>query len=68
MPQTDLLPFAPREEPLRMSRMGFENIPADISGAELFRYFTHSVEDHHVIFECRDRHKKAGFALLFGCI
>lgn len=66
MPHTNLLPFAPREETLRVTRTGFENIPADLSKAELFRYFTYSTEDRQAIFECRGRHNKVGFALLLG--
>lgn len=57
-----------REESLRAARTGFENIPADLSKAELFRYFTYSAEDRHAIFECRGRHNKVGFALLLGCV
>lgn len=68
MPHTNLLPFAPREETLRAARTGFESIPADLSKAELFRYFTYSAEDRHTIFECRGRHNKVGFALLLGCV
>jgi Domain of unknown function (DUF4158) len=58
----------PREESLRATRTGFENIPADLSKAELFRYFTYSAEDRRAIFECRGRHNKVGFALLLGCV
>lgn len=67
-PHTKLLLFAPREESLRAARTGFEHMPADLSKAELFRYFTYSAEDRHAIFECRGRHNKVGFALLLGCV
>jgi hypothetical protein len=68
MPRSNLLPFAPREESLRVPRTGFEHIPADLSKAELFRFFTYSAEDRHAIFECRGHHNKVGFALLLGCV
>jgi hypothetical protein len=45
MPLTNLLHFSHREEPMRLSRSGFETIPSDLSKAELFRYFTYSARD-----------------------
>src|SRR5689334_12271770 len=68
MPLTNLLPFAPREEPVGLSRSGFETIPSDLSKAELFRYFTYSAEDQLAIFECRGNNNKVGFALLLGSV
>jgi hypothetical protein len=64
MPLTNLLPFTPRVESLRIARTGFESIPADLSKAELFRYFTYSAEDRLEILACRGSHNKLGFALL----
>src|SRR5262245_22197539 len=66
MPLTNLLPFAPREEPMRLSRSGFETIPADLSKAELFRYSTYSPEHRHEIFQCRGNINKVGFTLLLS--
>jgi len=66
MPLTNLLPFRAREASLRVPRTGFETIPADLSKAELFRYFTYSAEDRHAIFECRGSSNKVGFALLLS--
>ena len=68
MPLTNLLPFEPREEPVRLSRSGFETIPSDLSKAELFRYFTYSAEDRLAISECRGNNNKVGFALLLGSV
>jgi Domain of unknown function (DUF4158) len=68
MPLTKLLQFSHREEPVRLSRSGFETIPSDLSKAELFRYFTYSAEDRFAIFECRGNNNKVGFALLLGSV
>jgi hypothetical protein len=68
MPLTNLLQFSHREEPVRLSRSGFETIPSDLSKAELFRYFTYSAEDRLAIFECRGNNNKVGFALLLGSV
>jgi TnpA family transposase len=68
MPLTNLLPFTPRVESLRIARTGFESIPADLSKAELFRYFTDTAEDRLEIFACRGSHNKLGFALLLGSV
>jgi TnpA family transposase len=68
MPLTNLLQFSHREEPVRLSRSGFETIPSDLSKAELFRYFTYSADDRLAIFECRGNNNKVGFALLLGSV
>jgi hypothetical protein len=68
MPLTNLLQFSKREEPVRLSRGGFETIPSDLSKAELLRYFTYSAEDRLAIFECRGNNNKVGFALLLGSV
>jgi Domain of unknown function (DUF4158) len=68
MPLTNLLHFSQREDPVRLSRSGFETIPSDLSTAELFRYFTYSAEDRLAILECRGNNNKVGFALLLGSV
>jgi Domain of unknown function (DUF4158) len=66
MAQSNVLPFEPPPAAARHPRAGFENIPRDLSKAELLRYFTYSPEDRHEIFQCRGDSNKAGFALLLG--
>jgi hypothetical protein len=68
MPLTNLLPFTPRADSVRIVRTGFETIPADLSKAELFRYFTYSAEDRLEIFACRGSSNKLGFAILLGSV
>jgi len=68
MQRSNLLPFARREESLRVPRTGFEYIPAGLYKAELFRFFTYLAEDRQIIFECRGHHNKVDFALLLGCV
>jgi TnpA family transposase len=66
MTPPNVLPFEPPPPPIRHARTGFENIPRDLSKAELLRYFTYSSDDRHEIFQCRGNSNKAGFALLLG--
>jgi len=47
-------------------RARFENLPVDLSRAELFRYFTFSDKDHEEIALCRSAQNRIGFALLLG--
>lgn len=68
MPLTNLLPFTPRADPVRIARTGFETIPTDLSKAELFRYFTYSAEDRREIYSCRGSNNKLGFALLLSAV
>jgi Domain of unknown function (DUF4158) len=51
---------------IRHARVGFETIPANLSRAELFRYFTFSEPDRREIAQCRGESNKIGFALLLG--
>src|SRR5215831_11240339 len=60
------LPFQATAPSLRHSRAGFERMPANLSRAELFRYFTFSEEDLREINQCRGDCNKIGFALLLG--
>ena len=60
------LPFQPPAPSLRHSRAGFEHIPANLSRAELFHYFTFTDEDRHEISQCRGGANRIGFALLLG--
>jgi len=60
------LPFQPAAPSLRHSRAGFERIPANLTRAELFRYFTFAEEDRREINPCRGDFNKIGFALLLG--
>src|SRR5713226_3525454 len=60
------LPFQTPSSSLRHSRAGFERIPANLSRAELFRYFTFVEEDRREINQCRGDYNKIGFALLLG--
>jgi hypothetical protein len=66
MTTLNVLPFEPPPAPARHIRAGFENIPRDLSKAELLRYFTYSPEDRHEIFQCRGSGNKVGFALLLS--
>src|SRR5215510_8921308 len=66
MAQSNVLPFEPPPAATRHPRAGFENIPRDLSKAELLRYFTYSPDDRHEIFQCRGDSNKVGFALLLG--
>jgi len=45
MAQSNVLPFEPPPAAARHPRAGFENIPRDLSKAELLRYFIYSPED-----------------------
>src|SRR5262245_34086575 len=60
------LPFQSAAPSLRHSRAGFERIPANLSRAELFRYFTFAEQDRREIDQCRGDSNKIGFALLLG--
>ena len=60
------LPFQAAAPSLRHSRAGFERIPANLSRAELLRYFTFAEEDRWEINQCRGDANKIGFALLLG--
>jgi len=62
----NVLPFEPPPPPIQHTRAGFENIPRDLSKAELLRYFTYSPEDRNEIFQCRGNGNKVGFALLLS--
>ena len=66
MAQSNVLPFEPPPATTRHPRAGFENIPRDLSKAELLRYFTYSPEDQREFFQCRGDSNKVGFALLLG--
>jgi len=66
MAQPNVLSFKPPPAPVRHVRAGFENLPRDLSKAELLRYFTYSPEDRHEIFQCRGPSNKVGFALLLS--
>ncbi|MCI0393082.1 MAG: Tn3 family transposase [Acidobacteria bacterium] len=52
----------------RHTRVGFETVPANLSRAELFRYFTFPEPDRREIAQCRSESNKIGFALLLGAI
>lgn len=51
---------------VRHPRAGFENLPADLSRTELFRYFTFSDKDRQEILFCRGTSNRIGFAMLLG--
>jgi TnpA family transposase len=51
---------------VRHPRTGFENLPVDLTRAELFRYFTFSDKDCVEIVFCRGAQNRIGFALLLG--
>jgi TnpA family transposase len=53
---------------VRHTRVGFETVPANLSRAELFRYFTFPEPDRREIAQCRGESNKIGFALLLGAI
>lgn len=53
---------------VRHTRVGFETVPANLSRAELFRYFTFPEPDRREIAQCRGDGNKIGFALLLGAI
>lgn len=57
---------APATHTQPLSRVGCENIPADLTRAELFRFFTFPEADRHLIFHCRSTQNRLGFALLLG--
>lgn len=61
-----LLPFYTPASPVRHARAGFERIPANLTRAELFRYFTFAEEDRREIQQCRGDHNRIGVALLLG--
>src|ERR1051326_8249281 len=55
---------ATRTQPL--FRVGCENIPADLTRAEVFRFFIFPEADRQMIFQCRGTQNRLGFALLLG--
>ena len=60
--------FSIPQPAIRHARVGFETIPANLSRAELFRYFTFPESDRREIAQCRGESNKIGFALLLGAI
>jgi hypothetical protein len=57
---------APATRARPLFRVGCENIPADLTRAEVFRFFTFPETDRHLIFQCRGMQNRLGFALLLG--
>jgi TnpA family transposase len=63
-----VLQFPLPQPAVRHTRVGFETIPANLSRAELFRYFTFPEPDRREIAQCRGGSNKIGFALLLGAV
>jgi len=63
-----VIQFPTPQPTVRHVRVGFETIPANLSRAELFRYFTFPEPDRREITQCCGESNKIGFALLLGAI
>jgi TnpA family transposase len=68
MKQRQVVQFPPPQPTARHTRVGFETIPANLSRAELFRFFTFPEPDRREIAQCRGESNKIGFALLLGAV
>ncbi|MDT5120903.1 MAG: hypothetical protein QOC96_385 [Acidobacteriota bacterium] len=67
MPLTFAAPVpAPVTSVPSLFRVGCENIHADLTRAELFRFFTFPEADRRLIFQWRGTQNRLGFALLLG--
>jgi len=68
MKKRQVVQFPIPQSTARHTRVGFETIPANLSRAELFRYFTFPEPDRLEIAQCRGESNKIGFALLLGAV
>jgi len=68
MKQKQVVQFPVPQPTVRHTRAGFETIPANLSRAELFRFFTFPELDRREIAQCRGESNKIGFALLLGAV